>query len=310
MLRNHQRSRFKIYGMTLAMICVIALPGSAQTVDMGKRGLPGNGIILISLAQKNSVAPGEQNTLRLRMYNEGQQPQNFIAAWPLAVFSLIVEDEDGHLVSQIKKLGPGVHGGSLTTGQLAPNHETFTEYPLSQMYDLSHIGAYRITAMRKILTPDNKDTIDVVSNTVILHVSDRLSKEFTLMSASSQLSVTQGEPVDAQFILRNNSTVAAPLILAGPACGYTLEMQDFHGELVPPKLGVVMDNPPTTRVMLPPGERIDCTLRLSDIYDFSKAGRYFVTAMRKVPAAGGEMAQVYSPTVLITVTPPHYDNVR
>ena len=139
---------------------------------------------------------------------------------------------------------------------------------------------------------------------MILHVSDRLSTDFTLTSLAKQISVARGEPVDVQFVLNNISTNPAPLSLAGPACGYTLEMQDFRGEILPPKPGVTISGPPITRITLPPGEGLACTVRLSELYDLSKGGRYFVTAMREVPAAGGKTAEIYSPTVIITITAP------
>jgi len=304
MLEICQSGRLLRCGIMLALSVVVSSSACAQAPPaLEKRGLPVAGVVLIAALQKTAVEPGDPVMLSLTTRNEGAQPQRYSSVHPLLDFSLIVQDDKGRLVPQAPFPPPEITANKGTT-LLSPNKEISTSYPLTQAFELNTFGAYRITAIQKIFTPDEKHTTDVVSNTVILHVSDRLSPDFALAAPATWLSVAQGVPVDVQFVLKNISTAAAPLTLEGPACGYTLQMQDFRGELLPPKPGVAMGGPPILRVPLPPGEQVACTVRLSEMYDLSKPGRYFVTAMREVPAGRGKMAQVYSPTVLITVTAP------
>jgi len=216
---------------------------------------------------------------------------------------MVILDDKDQVLPQ-KSFPPTPFFAIMGATLLKPNTEISSSYPVTRAFDLNKVGTYRITAARKIFTPDETHTTDVVSNTVILHVSDRLSPDFSLTAPAVRLSAVQGDPVDVQLILRNISTAAVPLTLEGPACGYTLQMQDFRGELLPPKPGAAMGGPPVTRITLPPGEQLATTIRLSDLYDLSKPGRYFVTAMREAPAAGGKTAEIYSPTVIITITTP------
>jgi len=304
MLEIYQRRLLPWCGIMLAFSFAVSSSAYAQASPLlEKRGLPVAGVILIAVLQKTAVAPGDQVMLSLTMRNEGIQPQHYRALHPLLDYSLIVQDDKGQPLPQIPFPPPELFA-TIGKALLAPNRETSTSYRVTQAFELNTVGTYRITASRKIFTPDETHTTDVVSNTVILHVSDRLSSDFMLTVPIIQLSVVQGEPVDMQCVLKSISTTPAPLTLEGPACGYTLQVQDFRGDLLPPKPGVAMAGPPITRISLPPGEGLACTVRLSEIYDLSKTGRYFVTAMREVPAAGGKTADVYPPTVIITVTAP------
>ncbi|MHB9106374.1 MAG: hypothetical protein ACYDCO_04895 [Armatimonadota bacterium] len=298
-----QNWRMICCGIVLAYSFAIASSADANAASgLEKRGMPVVGVILIATLQHSAIAPGDSVSLNLITRNQGTQPQRFVVSNPLVDFTLTMRDNQDRLVPQ-KPLPPPLITARRVE-ELSPDQEISTNYPVTQAFDLNKVGTYRITAMRKILTTDGNGSQYVVSNTVILHVSDHLSTDFTLTAASPRLTVAQQEPIDVHLLLHNTSKTAFLVSLEGLRCGYTFQLQNFQGDIVPVRPDAVRGTWPTIEMKLQPGEPVGCTVRLSDLYDFSKTGRYYVTAMRNVPAEGGKTEQVYSPTIIITVSPP------
>ena len=298
----------KLSDVAINKLCIIIvvfftviLPGIAQTLDMGKRGIPVNGVVLLATLQKNIIAPGEDVNLVLRLRNEGRQRLSYLAAWPTAVFTISVQDENNHLIQPKPRIGDP--GGSCLMARLWPNEESATQYPLSGIYDLNKIGLYRITAMRKI-TDTNKNEIDVVSNTVILKVTDRISHYCSIAVEASQISSVLGAPIDLKLNLQQTTVNSLPIIFNGKTCGYKLQVQNNKGDLLQIKPHIAMNSLPIVQLSLTPGQLIACTLRLSELYYMGKTGHYFVTAIREGQTIDGKSVDIYSPTVMITVTTP------
>jgi hypothetical protein len=304
--------RIPYYCAIYAMLTLAVLSSaSAKTAEtMEQRGLPVDGVVLIASVKMCAIAPGDPVMLILSLHNQGRQPQHFgISSNPSINFPLIIQNSKGQQVSLIQPITRG--RGSSLTSMLSPNRDLSTIYPISQNYDLSAIGTYRITTIFRIFTPDVQHQSDVVSNTVILTVSNDLSNDFVLTASlkdnesQTEPVVAPGSPVVLQLNLKNVATTARTVPVSESGGEYTLTVQDFRGDVLPLKKDAstaLPDDAQLTPKTLQRGDSALSTLRVDTLYDLSQEGRYFITVMRHVPGGQGhDSALVYANTVVVTV---------
>ena len=286
----------------LVACTLAACHSAAAQVPPGieRRGMSVVGIVLTAALEPIAVSPGRPVLVQLKTRNEGPRPQHFVESNPLSDFTLVVESEAGRL-APTKRLAPPV--SLLLTAELLPNEEFDSAYPLTQAYDLSRAGTYRITAMRRINTPDLEHTTEVVSNTTVLTVSSSLSKDLVLSCSTGQPTAGSGRPVILHIRLKNVSSKGKTVLLGGALGGYDLRVQDFRGDLLHPKKTAPPGSEGAIARALPAGGSTDTDIDLSRLYDLAKGPRYFITAVHNVPGGKGRQKQVYSNTVVLTVTP-------
>ena len=278
---------------------------SAQlSTIMEKRGLPVEGVTLTAILQQNAVTPGMQAIMYLTIHNESKQSRYFDASQSVIDYFVIVQDSNGQLL-QLKKLPRlTISANIVGPALLAPNEESSTIYPLSLAFDLRKVGIYRITAMRKVFTSiDRLDPYEVVSNTIILKVSDHLVKDITLTSALAKPSVEIDQPIALSLTLKNTSKKPKTLTAKDLSDDYTVTVQDFRGEVMLPdnKEKVAVDEIAVDRV-LQPDETVAVNIDMAKLYDLHKKGRYFITTSHNVTDDKGQVMQVYSNTTVLTVT--------
>ena len=263
-----------------------------------KRGMPVAGIVLTAALEPAAVSPGRPVLVQLKTRNEGRQPQHFVESNPLSDFRLVVQNGKGEPVPQKRFADLDL---LLVTAELLPKGEFASAYPVTEAYGLTRAGTYRITAMRRINTPDSEHTTEVVSNAVVLVVSSSLSKDFVLSCSTGQPTPVAGRPV-LHIRLKNVSSKGKTVLLGGALGGSGLIVQDFRGDLLHPKIPTEPAGGKATARVLRPGESADTDIDLSRLYDLTKGPRYFITAMHNVPGDKGTQRQVYSNTVVLTVT--------
>jgi len=143
---------------------------------------------------------------------------------------------------------------------------------------------------------------DVVSNAIEIQVTDKVSKDFTLEAPLELPPFTRGDPVILKLYLKNVSKADKTLNINEPMKGYILTLHDIHGKLILPltKENAKVENPTVER-LLPPGKIFDSNIDLTNMYDWSKEGRYYLTVMHDVLDEDGQNKLVYSNTVMLSV---------
>ena len=288
-------------GLTL-LGCIHPNDGANASAQgaIDRRDRPVSGVVLTAVLSESAVSPGAPALLELTTRNEGRDAQRLVESSPLYDFTLVVQSDRGDAARPRKAM----RGALLAyhTATLGPDSEMLAAYPLDEAYDLSRVGTYRITAMRRINTPDLEHTTEVVSNTTFLIVSKSLSKDFVLSCSTGQPTTGSGTPVILHIRLRNVSSKGKTVLLGGALGGYDLRVQDFRGDLLHPKIPAGPATGRATGGVLHAGASADTDVDLSRLYDLTKGPRYFITAMHNVPGRKGKQNQVYSNTVVLTVT--------
>ena len=142
-----------------------AVAGTPSEQD--RRGLTSGGFQLEAALAQPVVAVGEPITLRLVCRNVTGVP---LISWQ-AVCWLSLRDSSGNEIPMRLRSEVEIDV-SMTRIAVPPGGESVLEYPVSEMYDLSTVGEYEITANRRVLRLDGEGLADAVSNTVVLTVSD------------------------------------------------------------------------------------------------------------------------------------------
>ena len=291
--------RWGLLAAILSFILFVSYSGLLAASANDKRGIHNSGLILEASLDRSAVIPGGQVCLRLLMRNDSKQSsQQFLISDPTVDYSLIVKDDKGRNIPK-KKLMP--FDGSLHTESLPPGRESVTTYPLTISYDINKLGTYSITASRKIYTPDDKHTSDLVSNTVILTVAKNLSKDFTLTTSLMCPTVKTNMPTTLLLTLRNISKAARELVDTDLNDGYSLMIQDFRGDVLFPFTKVQTTIKQKRNLILKPNDAINMTVDIDKLFKLCKEGCYYVTAMYSVPNVTNQEI-VFSDTISFTIS--------
>jgi len=200
-----------------------------------------------------------------------------------------------------------------------------------QMYDLSALGTYHVTASRRVARPRGDGDAEVLANTVHLVVSedepppsgtitrsraetnaaartkstmDRrglIAEGFRLTAAFQNSTVAPGQPVGLSFALENRTAQALRFWESYPELDYNLIVLNARGDQLP----ATRDGSAVVSMVwrdAQPGEVLAYTYALDEMYDISAVGKYRITASRRVPRLDGNgWTEVVSNTVVLKV---------
>jgi hypothetical protein len=327
-----------IHSKALARRAQLSYERAELSQIIATRGMPDEGVILTASLKKNAIAPGDSDDLSLLLRNNGKQEPCVAAEDWIYDFPIVIQNSNGQLVQRRVSRGPiQIFSGLPIISGLPPDTEGVSYGDgVTGYFDATKVGIYRINSTAIVFTPDAQhqgqvvsssdirkrggpyawaathQQSHVVSNTVILTVSNDVSKDFSLSASLKdhnpfkEAVVAPGTPIVLQLAIKNISKRTTKTVPVSESGGeYTLTVQDFRGDVLPLKKDAPMavpDNAQLTPKTLQRGASALSTLRVDTLYDLSREGRYFITAMRHVPdGQGKDRAEVYANTVVVTV---------
>ena len=301
MIGDWGRRRRLPFGLVLLLeFALLKSGGAEQSQSMRARGVQVEGVYVVATLKQGCVSPGDPALLDLATRNDGWKARRMIVAGSfVGGFCLIVEGSDGEPLPLKRSFKP-VHGGQFVS--LMSGKEISDVCPLTEAYDLSEPGEYRITAILAVVFEDSTRPGMIVSNTAVLRVSTSVSKDFALSSRMDETVIHPGVPVVIHLGLKNVSDRERTVTLGGDLGGYEVTVRDFQGDLVTRKAPTAEGGEVIHR-SVGPGMAVDTAVDLSRDYDLTKGPRYFITVMHNVPGDKGTQRQVYSNTVVLTLAP-------
>jgi len=303
-------------------------------------GLITAGLVLGAWLEQPIVGPKQPAILKLRLLSMSDQVLRLTETFPERDFSLIVRYEKRG-IGLFPVNGLPIPPASATIERaIGPGQALEYTCRVDEMYDVSALGTYRITASRKVPRANGDGSADVLANTVYLKVSEdpeRVQAEYAQKRSHSAIAATNADTnaaartksiIERRGLISEGFVLTAALekstVAPGQAVGLSLALDNCTPEVLRlweeyPELGdrlIVLNArgdqlPPTRygsvagRVVwrdAQPWEMLAYTYGLNDMYDISAVGEYRITASRRVPRLDGNgWTEVVSNTVVLRV---------
>ncbi|MCL5104626.1 MAG: copper amine oxidase N-terminal domain-containing protein [Armatimonadetes bacterium] len=146
-------------------------PGNSPSLRFREAdmGVVSEGFQLTAELAHPVVAPGEPVVMTLTIHNVSQKELVLMESYPEHDYTLNILNAHGDLLQPTKDTSSVWRNISK---QVLPGSHIVYNYSLDKVYDLSTAGDYYITAGQKVFRLDGEGYADVVSNTVVLTVTD------------------------------------------------------------------------------------------------------------------------------------------
>lgn len=177
------------------------------------KGLISEGFLLYAELEKPVVAPGQPVVLRLSLMNTTDKNLDLSLGDPEQDYWIDLKNARGERLSDVVDRFVVKDASGFTWPKssdkvvlpLEPGKKHTYEYPISKIFNLSALGEYHITASRKVYRLDGVGYADVVSDTVILTVSDN--------PQNPQAAVSQSIPCKNEKVTKPINTDTSPQLV-------------------------------------------------------------------------------------------------
>lgn len=165
-------------GCSLANILALAAPGRTQgwaaqlsrpSKDTSGFGRAVKGYRLKLEVKSDVIVEGEQPRLFVTLMNVGRKPVVLRLSNPDYDYVMEIVNPEGTVSRIWRKPGPFRRGRNARSN-LGPGQSLTESYQIGDLYDFDKLGAYRITASRRLPSLVDNGVATVVSNTVVLRV--------------------------------------------------------------------------------------------------------------------------------------------